>query len=184
MSDAERISKTGDIPFDEAIETIHAQNKEIKELEAEVERLKKSAEIGKYIDQSDKIKALETENREWREVIAAVCCDGGHYHQEHGTEKTKEYCIKRWCDRSVRLDALEATLKDLKEYACEKCVEQKGICRKCWQHLVDKKCLMLETALKVVRGALEKIHKSGWSVHSEWARVALAEADRILGGGR
>jgi len=30
----------------------------------------------------------------WRDVIATICRDGGHYHQKHGTKATRDACIQ------------------------------------------------------------------------------------------
>lgn len=37
----------------------------------------------------------KAERDEWRNVIATICADGGHYHLEHGTKATAEHCIQQ-----------------------------------------------------------------------------------------
>ena len=49
----------------------------------------------------------EKERDAWRGVIATICCDGGHYHQAHGTAATKEHCIRRVVADRTRADAAE-----------------------------------------------------------------------------
>jgi len=49
----------------------------------------------------------ELENKQWRELVAAICADGGHYHQKHGTEKTLNYCLLRHYALVAVADAAE-----------------------------------------------------------------------------
>ena len=41
----------------------------------------------------------------WRNLVAVVCGDGGHYHQQHGTEQTLQHCLERVCLMVADLDA-------------------------------------------------------------------------------
>jgi len=41
---------------------------------------------------------LVAERDEWRNMVAVLCGDGGHYHAEHGTAATRAYIEKRMFD--------------------------------------------------------------------------------------
>jgi hypothetical protein len=57
-----------------------------------------------------KLAEAERERDAWRDVIAVLCGDGGHYHQEHGTEATKQHALDRFYALRKRVEALEGAL--------------------------------------------------------------------------
>ena len=56
---------------------------------------------------SEKVKYnWEEECLQWRNMVAVLCRDGGHYHADHGTVKTTEYILERVTRRRVLTDKL------------------------------------------------------------------------------
>lgn len=58
----------------------------------------------------------EAERDAWRDVIAVLCGDGGHYHQEHGTEATKEHALERFYALAAERDRLRAALERVERF--------------------------------------------------------------------
>jgi len=54
---------------------------------------------------------LEVERDEWRNMVAVLCGDGGHYHADHGTAATRAYIEKRMFDLRDQHDKLVAMLR-------------------------------------------------------------------------
>ena len=62
---------------------------------------------------------LRAEVQSWRNVIAVICRDGGHYHQEHCTEATAAYCEQVVCGLRSERDALQQRCKRLEKAASD-----------------------------------------------------------------
>ncbi|MHC5059294.1 MAG: hypothetical protein ACYTKD_31965, partial [Planctomycetota bacterium] len=71
-------------------------------------------------DKDREIAELRTERDAWRDVIATICGDSGHYHQEHGTSQTKEYCIKAIIDKRKRCGELRERCERLEAENAER----------------------------------------------------------------
>lgn len=60
-------------------------------------------------------KEATDERDAWREVIAALCGDGGHYHQKHGTKATKDYALGRFYGLVSEIDRLRVVIEIIKK---------------------------------------------------------------------
>ena len=63
--------------------------------------------VAKVIQLQDQVDKQKKEIAAWRDVIAVFCRDGGHYHQEHGTEATKDYVLKRYYGLLTKIDKIQ-----------------------------------------------------------------------------
>ena len=83
----------------------------------------------------------------WRNVIACLCGDGGHYHQEHGTEATAKHCLERFHGLLAERDALQARVAALENYI--------GVCHECGKPLaiLEAICWPCQGAAEAAEGA-------------------------------
>jgi len=70
------------------------------------------AERDRWKLKSDEAKTPEQENRIWRNMVAVLCGDGGHYCAEHGPEQTAKYIEGKIFKRSMMNDRLVAMLEE------------------------------------------------------------------------
>lgn len=84
--------------------------------------------------------AAKAEIAEWRNVIAIICRDGGHYHHEHGTKATAEFCKQQVIKDRTECEDAKAEIERLR-YALRLCRDAIVL-----QQLVDKANGNLEAA--------------------------------------
>ena len=53
-----------------------------------------------------KLRDERAEEKQWHNMIAVLCSDGGHYLAEHGVEKTKEHIIDRFHNMVAEIEQL------------------------------------------------------------------------------
>ena len=69
---------------------------------------------------------LVAERDEWRNMVAVLCGDGGHYHVEHGTAATRAYIEKRMFDLRDQHEKLVAGLELAMMWLDEVCNPDNG----------------------------------------------------------
>jgi len=69
---------------------------------------------------------VKAERDEWRNMVAVLCGDGGHYHAEHGTAATRAYIEKKLFDRREQHDKMVATLTEIRDAEPVRCPRCEG----------------------------------------------------------
>jgi len=73
----------------------------------------------------DEYDALVAERDEWRNMVAVLCGDGGHYHAEHGTAATRAYIEKKLFDLREQVAGLKLAMEWLDPVCDPKCYDQR-----------------------------------------------------------
>ena len=77
---------------------------------------------------------LVAERDEWRNMVAVLCGDGGHYHAKHGTAATRAHIEKKLFDLREQHDKMVAAvtwIAEQEEHICEDCNLREGILSRC-----------------------------------------------------
>jgi hypothetical protein len=67
--------------------------------------------LDRLAEAQERAEKAERERDEWRNMVAVLCGDGGHYHAQHGTETTARHILSRYYGLRSEADRMRTAIR-------------------------------------------------------------------------